>query len=130
MEAVVPLPYRDPDGTTVQGPAIVAEITQKGREELARLGGSPSTVLVARCPAGSVQRDHLDRSRAKGRVLVSQLVANRAEGHEEHYYDDPVTCHIGAVIANPVGFHDDPFDESRIVAHLPKAALSDGCAWR
>ena len=41
VEAVVPLPYRDPDDTTVQGPAIVAEITQKGREELARLGGSP-----------------------------------------------------------------------------------------
>ena len=44
VEAAVPLPYRDPDGTTVQGPAIVAEITEKGREELARRGGSqPST---------------------------------------------------------------------------------------
>ncbi|MGO4396340.1 hypothetical protein AB4Z46_33840 [Variovorax sp. M-6] len=41
VEAAVPLPYRDPDGTTVQAPAIVAEITQKGREELARLRGSP-----------------------------------------------------------------------------------------
>ena len=41
VEAIVPLPYRDPDGTTVRRPAIVAEITQQGREELARLGDSP-----------------------------------------------------------------------------------------
>ncbi|MGO4391738.1 hypothetical protein AB4Z46_10330 [Variovorax sp. M-6] len=41
VEAMVPLPYRDKDGTSVQEPAIISEITQKGREELAQLGDRP-----------------------------------------------------------------------------------------